>query len=249
MSWAQRMSVSETAICELCECRYSKLTSITIDCYNKNLTVLPDILPVNTKVLNLTSNQIESLELGSNVKNWETVTYLHLNDNLISSISGLEGKFNIMKNLAQIDLRKNRLQLFDTQIIAGFTHLDSIHMSDNPWHCRCFYTKPLIEWIQRNFQKISDEEDIKCGIYGTDLNGIKSFDRGEQPLAGKVIYRILPDELCPVSLFLDPFEFMDAVNIFLISTMLLAILKTLLDYMYQKRTKRLPIFYKLNLWW
>lgn len=248
MSWPQRLSVLETPICDTCECRSSKRTSITIDCYARNLTSLPNILPVNTKVLNLTSNQIENLELGPNAKNWENVTYLHLDDNLITSIDGLEGEFNVMKNLAKLDLRKNKLQLFNTKILAGSSRIDSIHISDNPWRCRCLYTKDFAEWIRRNFQRIADEEDVKCGILGTDANGIKSFDRGEQPLAGRIIYRILPDDLCPVSLFLDPFEVMDALNIFLVSTMLLAIMKTIMDCIYQKRTKRLPLFYKLNFW-
>lgn len=246
MNWAQRVSVLETPICDQCECRSSKRTAIAIDCHNKNLTALPDILPMNTKILNLTSNRINSLSVPHNSKNWENVTYLHLENNLITNFQTLEINSKFMRNLASLDIRRNKFQIFPSHIFQQFINLDQVHLSNNPWLCDCETTFAFQEWLQRQFQKVGDKEEIICGIFGHDENGVRS-SAIEQRLATKVIYRLSMDELCPQENLEEPYDWLDVINITLGVLIGLVVLKVTMDYIYQYRTKRLPHFFRLNI--
>lgn len=245
MTWIQRVSVLETRICDDCDCRSLKRTAISVDCHNKNLTVLPDVLPINAKVLNLTSNGITSLGVPHNSKNWENVTYVHLENNLISSFQPLEINSKFMRNLAALDIRRNKFQEFPSHIFEQFINLDQVHLSNNPWLCDCESTFAFQEWLQRQFHKVGDKEEIKCGIAGFDLNGVKSINL-EQRLSSRVIYRLSKSELCPQDGLEEPWHWLDAVNWGLGALILLILVKLTLDYIYQHKTKRLPHFFKLN---
>lgn len=245
MNWAHRVSVLETPICDLCECRSQKKTAISIDCHGKNLTSLPDALPLNTKVMNLTSNRINSLSLPANAKNWDNVTYLYLENNFINSFQPLEINLKFMKNLAALDIRKNKLDTFASHIFEQFINLDQVHLSNNPWLCDCDTTTPLQEWLQRQFHKVGDKEEILCGTAGSEPNGVRS-SKVEQRLASKVVYRLSKIELCPKHSLVEPIHYLDVVNIILGLAIFLVLLKVTVDYMYQYRTKRLPHFFKLN---
>lgn len=246
MTWSQRVSVLETRICEECECRSTKRTAIAVDCNNKNLTALPDILPLNTRILNLTSNKIDSLSLPQNSKNWENVTYVLLANNLITSFQPLEKNSKFMRNLAALDIRKNKFQEFPTHIFEQFTNLDQIHLSNNPWLCDCEPTFAFQEWLQRQFLKIGDKEDIMCGISGDDENGVRSHQLNQR-LSSKIIYRLSKSELCPQETLEEPYDWLDVVNLTLGFMIILIFTKVTLDYIYQHRTKRLPQFFSLNL--
>ena len=246
MTWSQRVSVIETLICNSCDCKSLKRTAISVDCHNKSLKVLPDVLPLNTKILNLTSNQIDSLTVPQNSRNWENVTYLHLENNRISSIQPLEINSKLMRNLAALDIRRNKFQEFPSHIFEQFVNLDQVHLSDNPWLCDCESTFAFQEWLQRQYQKVGDKEEIRCGVSGSDENGLKS-DSKQQRLSSRVIYRLSKSELCPQGNLKEPYDWLDVVNIVLGVTIVLIIAKLVLDYIYQHRTKRLPHFFKLNL--
>lgn len=246
MTWGQRVSVLETRICEDCDCRSLKRTAISVDCHNKNLTSLPDELPLNTKILNLTSNRINSLSVPYNSRNWENVTYVHLEDNLISSFNPLEFSPKFMRNLAALDIRRNKFREFPSHILEQFINLDQIHLSNNPWLCDCESTFAFQEWLQRHFHKVGDKEEIRCGISGNDENGLKSNGL-QQRLSARVIYKLSKSELCPQDNLEEPYDWLDVVNYSLGIAIILILSKVVMDYVYQHRTKRLPHFFKLNI--
>lgn len=245
MTWAQRVSVLETKICDECECRASNKNAITVDCHNKSLKALPDVLPVITKRLILSNNQIDSLKLPPGARNWENVTYMILENNLISSFQPLEINFKYMKNLLALDVRRNKLKEFPSQVFDRFRNLDQVHLSNNPWFCDCESTVAFQEWIQRHFEKVKDKENIICGISGSDVNGVKSYNL-QQRLSAGVIYRLDRSELCPQDNLQESYEWLDFVNIILGVTIILILSKVAIDYVYQYRTKRLPHFFRLN---
>jgi len=245
MTWSQRISVLETTICDDCDCRSLKRTAISVDCHNKNLSILPDMLPINTKVLNLTSNKINTLGLPPNSRNWENVTYVYLQDNLISSFQPLESNSKFLRNLAALDIRKNRFQEFPSHIFEQFINLDQVHLSNNPWLCDCEPTFAFQEWLQRQFHKVGDKEEIMCGISGSEENGVRSLSL-KQRLSSRIVYRLSKSELCPQDNLEEPLDWLDMVNFLLGITILLILIKVTLDYVYQHRTKRLPHFFKLN---
>lgn len=246
MTWSQRVSVLGTPICDECDCKSLKRTAISVDCHNKNLKVLPDVLPLNTKILNLTSNQIHSIGVPQNSKNWENVTYVYLENNLITHFQPLEINSKFMRNLAALDIRRNKFQEFPSHIFEQFINLDQVHLSNNPWLCDCESTFAFQEWLQRQFQKVGDKEDIVCGISGTEENGLRSNSL-QQRLSARVIYRLSKSELCPQDSLEEPCDWLDIANFILSITIVLILAKVTLDYIYQRRTKRLPRFFKLNL--
>ena len=244
MTWAQRVSVLETRICYDCSCKSLKRTAILVECHNKNLTALPDILPLNTKILNLTSNRIDSLGVPQKSENWENVTYVHLEDNLISSIQPFESNNKLLRNLAALDIRRNKFQTFPSHIFDQLVNLDQVHLSDNPWLCDCESTFKFQEWLQRQFHKVGDKEEIRCGVAGLEENGLRSNNQ-QQRLSHRVIYRLSKSELCPQDNEAN-FDWLDVVNCLLGVTIILILLKVVMDYIYQHRTKRLPHFFRLN---
>lgn len=246
MTWNQRLSILQTPICDDCECKSIKRTAISVDCHSRNLKTLPDVLPSNTKILNLTSNRISSLEVPQQSKNWENVTYIFLANNLITSFQPLEMKSKFLRNLAALDVRGNKFQEFPSHIFEQFINLDQVHLSNNPWLCECDATFTFQEWLQRQFQKVGDKEDILCGISGNEENGVRSYNL-QQRLSGRVIYRLSKSELCPQDNLEEPYDWLDVVNLLLSLSILLIVTKVSLDYIYQRRTKRLPNFFKLNL--
>lgn len=249
MTWNQRISVLKTPICDDCDCKSIKRTAISVDCHNRNLTALPDILPLNTKILNLTSNHISSLEIPEDSKNWENVTYIYLANNLLSSFKPLDKQNSkFLGNLAALDVRGNKFQEFPTNIFEQFINLDQVHLSNNPWICDCDVTFGFQEWLQRQFQKVGDKEDILCGISGSEENGVRSYSLAPQALSGRVIYRLAKSELCPQDDDQEkPYDWLDVVNLLLSLAIILILSKVSLDYIYQRRTKQLPKFFKLNL--
>uniref|UniRef100_A0A6G1SAE3 Protein halfway n=1 Tax=Aceria tosichella TaxID=561515 RepID=A0A6G1SAE3_9ACAR len=246
MTWTQRISVHETKICDDCICRSLKRTAISVDCHNKNLTALPDVLPINTKILNLTSNRITSLSVPQNSKNWENVTYVHLENNLISSFQQLEVNSKFMRNLAALDIRRNRFQEFPSHILEQFINLDQVHLSNNPWLCDCESAFAFQEWLQRQFHKVGDKEEIRCGVPGNEENGLRSISL-KQRLSSRVIYKLSKSELCPQDNLEEPYDWLDIINLTLGITIILIITKVIMDYIYQRRTKRLPHFFRLNI--
>lgn len=245
MTWNQRVSVLETPICDGCDCKSIKKTAMSVDCHNKNLTALPDVLPVNTKILNLTSNRIGTIGVPYNSKNWENVTYIYLENNLITSFQPLEINSKFMRNLAALDIRKNKFQEFPSHIFEQFINLDQVHLSNNPWLCDCEPTFAFQEWLQRQFQKVGDKEEIRCGISGSEENGVSSSGV-QQRLSARVIYRLSKSELCPQDNLEEPYDWLDVLNLVLCLTIVFMLLKVSVDYIYQRRTKRLPHFFRIN---
>lgn len=245
MTWSQRVSVLETPICDDCDCRSLKRTAISVDCHNKNLTALPDVLPLNTKILNLTSNRIQSIGVPQNSKNWENVTYVYLENNLITHFQPLEINSKFMRNLAALDIRRNKFQEFPSHIFEQFINLDQVHLSNNPWLCDCESTFTFQEWLQRQFHKVGDKEEIICGISGSEENGLRSNPL-QQRLSARVIYRLSKSELCPQDTLEEPYDWLDILNFVLGLSIVVVLTKVTLDYIYQHRTKRLPHFFKLN---
>lgn len=249
MTWNQRISVLDTRLCDDCDCRSLKksLNALSVDCNSRNLTALPDVLPPNTKVLNLTNNRIDSLGLPHNSKNWENVTYVYLENNIISNFPPppLERNTEYMRNLAALDIRRNRFRKFPTHLFEQFINLDQVHLSNNPWLCDCESTFAFQEWLQRQFHKVGDKEEIRCGSSGSEVNGFKSKNL-EQRLSSRVIYRLSKSELCPPDGLDEPWDWLDAVNWGLGILIILILAKLILDYIYQHKTKRLPHFFRLN---
>jgi len=193
------------------------------------------------------SNDIKNISLSSAValSEWRNVTYLYLNNNTIESFVGLE-KTNLLKSLVALNVSHNRIREIPVYILDQLSHLDELYLSENPWRCDC-HTVNFQTWLQNHFKSVKDVGNIKCAAAPPSdtkpRNGLYSeyFDKR---FANRVLLRIPKSELCPQSR--DPIEIFEIINWLLASVILLVIVKLIYDYFWQKRTGKLPEFFKLN---
>jgi len=175
------------------------------------------------------------------------VTYLHLNNNTIDSLSGLAGT-KILKNLVALNIAYNRLREIPHYILDQLSHLDELYLSENPWNCEC-KTVVFQKWLQQHFKTVKDVYNIRCAASGHNnhmkpKNGLYSGLESHK-FSNKILLRIPKSELC--SQPSEPIEVFDIINWLLASLILIIVVKLIYDYFWQKRTGKLPRFFKLNL--
>lgn len=88
-----------------------------VDCSNSNLTELPIKLPENTYYLNISNNNISSLSALVENDYYQNIKSLIADNNLITSIVDLEGKF--LENFTLLSLRNNRIKDIPYYILSN----------------------------------------------------------------------------------------------------------------------------------
>lgn len=247
------MSVSDAAktTCSICDCFGSRFVT-TVNCSGLGLKSLPEILPPQTKVVDLGNNEIRELTFTSD---WNSVIYLFLRNNTIESLRGLEGN-PPLHSLRSLQLDKNRLTEVDAHLLKHLS-VDSIFLKDNPWKCDCNAIAFQL-WIQEQVSRVPDLEDIQCAAHPTpgvrngvdaDIPTTTSSNSVVNPkLTRKTIYKILKSDLCPQPNGGNSRDkFLDYLSIILGSLTIVILAKTAYDWWWQKRTGKLPQFFKLNI--
>lgn len=248
MSFSHRLSVLQTPICLQCECSLLRNNSTSVNCSDKHLKSLPNYLPslYPTKIVRLDNNDITNVSLNLvAVNDWQNVTYLHLNNNTIDSLVGFEGT-KLLKNLVALHLAYNRLREIPPHILDQFLHLDQLYLSENPWNCDC-KTAVFQDWLQKHFKIVKDIDNIRCAANpNTNIipkNGVYSGHTSHK-FSNRILFKIPKSELCPQPN--KPIEVFDIINGLLASLIIIVIFKLIYDYFWQKRTGKLPRFFKLN---
>ncbi|XP_054168187.1 slit homolog 3 protein-like [Oppia nitens] len=250
MKFSQRMTVLETPICGQCECSVVRNKDVmSVNCSNNQLESLPTSLPSITKIVKLDNNNIKHISLNAlALNNWRNVSYLHLNNNTIESLAGFE-RTNLLKNLVALHLNNNRLKEIPVYILDQLSHLDELYLSNNPWLCNC-KTVVFQTWLQNHFKNVKDVYNIRCAaaldpdIETKPKNGLYT-ENADQKFATRVLLRIPKSELCPQSR--EPIEVFEIINWLVSTLIILIIIKLIYDYFWQKRTGKLPEFFKLNI--
>ncbi|EDW83690.1 uncharacterized protein Dwil_GK13544 [Drosophila willistoni] len=147
-----------------CDCLVRTIDhSLIVNCSNGNLTKVPKlpILPSNLHLMELHMENNTLLRLPSATSpGYENVTSLHLSGNNITQLS----LGHLPLNLHYLDVSRNSLQGLDPLVLGFFNHTLSRHslkLSQNPWVCNCS-AKPLLLFMQNNFETIADRRDIYC---------------------------------------------------------------------------------------
>lgn len=248
--WKSNQNVT---ICEKCECylkdKYAKAgyRYITVNCTNKGLTELPEELPKNVKIIDLSNNQIGNLKAlrKENARaHWRNIHTAILANNSIDSVKGIEE----LKSIVYLDLSGNLLTelplyLLDEMLVTN--NIDKLAIGYNPYNCDCD-TYRMQQWIQKNYRFLLDLNNVRCGqLRPALIDKYSSQYNTNQYFMNREITMIQRRFLCPD--MTKSWQYLDFVNVLLALLITLIVIKTVYDYYWQKRTGKLPRFFKINI--
>lgn len=107
-----------------CEC-----VSQTVSCQNQNLNAIPHSLPIDTKILIVTGNDISGLSVDSFPTRLELLTDLYLSGNEIESVDAKT--FENLPNLERLDLSNNHIQNFNESAFSSDNKLQVLNLSSS----------------------------------------------------------------------------------------------------------------------
>lgn len=249
-------SVRASAICGAggCSCflepKYAQngYRYVIVNCTSKGLASMPNELPKNAKVIDLTANHIRRLNVsGVKLSHWEHVNKIILANNSLETLDGLD-QIHSNWTIVYLDISGNLLteipyHILDREKVLS-SRIDKILIGHNPYSCDCNTVK-MQKWLQSNYRIIHDLANVRCGFVRPQLlttNDSTVLD-WQGPLHHREILKINNLELCPSIASKDVFFF---VNIALGGVIFLLIVKLTYDYFYQKRTGKLPRFWWIN---
>ncbi|XP_063147099.1 LOW QUALITY PROTEIN: leucine-rich repeat and immunoglobulin-like domain-containing nogo receptor-interacting protein 3 [Candoia aspera] len=120
------LSVAPISACPArCEC-VPQLRSVT--CHRKRLTSVPEGIPTETKVLELTKNRIRCLNPGE-LSSFPMLEELDFSENIITNVE--PGAFSNLFNLQVLRLRRNQLKLIPAGVFHKLTNLTLLDISEN----------------------------------------------------------------------------------------------------------------------
>ncbi|XP_027198476.2 protein singed wings 2-like [Dermatophagoides pteronyssinus] len=258
-------SVKESDICQTCSCcltnKHAKAgyRYLSVNCSGRNLESLPNRLPKNTKVLDLSGNRIRNLNPLSKyhhgeLSKWAQLSRIILSNNLLESLDGLES----IRSIIYLDISGNLLTEIPYHIVnkvLSSKKMDKLQIGNNPYVCDCNTVK-FQKWLHNYYRIIMDIEQIRCGELRPELlhneslfnagSGGSMIEQARQSgFLHKEILEINSLHLCPIADTV--IDALDLINIVLAISILLLIIKVTYDYLWQKRTGKLPRFFKLNI--
>ncbi|XP_014277702.1 protein halfway [Halyomorpha halys] len=136
----------------------------SVNCSNLQLTELPP-LPANIIYLDVSNNQIKSLELLATNKNYSEVREFVADNNKIESIVILEGS-QFIDNFNVLSLRNNQIKSIPTYILSKAFDRNNFHQrivkfGENKLNCDCS-TALTKMWLLNNKHYIQDYDEVQC---------------------------------------------------------------------------------------
>lgn len=152
------------------------IISVKVDCSKQNFTEMPTPLPQNAISLNISYNNISSLESFSSDDTYKSVRELYADNNEITSILPLEGT-NFISNFALLRLKHNKLKSIPTYLLTNIFDRNYIsrhvYLGQNYLQCDCNTAKVLKVWLLTKQKHVLDFDEIYCenmNVKVIDLN-------------------------------------------------------------------------------
>lgn len=104
-------------------------SSQTVKCQNQGLNAIPHSLPVNTKILFVTGNNISLISVDSFPDRLPQLTDLYLSGNQLESVDA--EVFKNLPNLLRLDLSNNNIQAFSERAFPDENKLQVLNLSNS----------------------------------------------------------------------------------------------------------------------
>ncbi|XP_037096721.1 leucine-rich repeat and immunoglobulin-like domain-containing nogo receptor-interacting protein 2b [Syngnathus acus] len=108
-----------------CEC---SAQSKSVSCHRKRLAAVPEGVPIETRVLDLSKNKLRIIT-PDNFSSFHLLEDLDLSDNLISVVE--IGSFRSQLALRSLNLRSNAIQLVPAGVLSGLGNLTGLDLNHN----------------------------------------------------------------------------------------------------------------------
>ncbi|XP_078414721.1 leucine-rich repeat and immunoglobulin-like domain-containing nogo receptor-interacting protein 2 [Cetorhinus maximus] len=108
-----------------CECAAQ---SKSVTCHRKRLTVIPEGIPIETKILDLSKNKLKNIN-PDEFASYTLLEVIDLSENIITIVE--PGSFSNLFNLRSLRLRSNRLKLIPLGVFTGLSNLTMLDISEN----------------------------------------------------------------------------------------------------------------------
>ncbi|XP_036406897.1 leucine-rich repeat and immunoglobulin-like domain-containing nogo receptor-interacting protein 2 isoform X2 [Megalops cyprinoides] len=108
-----------------CEC---SAQSKSVMCHRKRLLSIPDGIPIETRILDLSKNKLPAVN-PDDFSSYPQLEELDLSGNIISHVE--PGAFNSLLSLHSLSLRGNRIKLIPLGVFTSLANLTLLDISDN----------------------------------------------------------------------------------------------------------------------
>ncbi|XP_017780123.1 PREDICTED: protein halfway [Nicrophorus vespilloides] len=143
----------------------SPIINVYVSCTSQHLTELPSPLPPNTKALNVSFNNITSLQPVSKDPSYQSLSELYADHNEITSILPLEGS-KFITNFVALSLSHNKLEKIETYVLTNIFDRNynsrRVNLGHNKLLCDCNTAKVLKVWLMTKQKHIPDYDQIDC---------------------------------------------------------------------------------------
>ncbi|VVC91380.1 unnamed protein product [Leptidea sinapis] len=136
---------------------------VAVDCSQRHLKEMPTDLPPNTVQLNVSYNNITSLQAVSDDPSYEHLRFLFVDHNDIANIIELEGS-KFIDNFRLLTITHNKLRTIHTYVLSNRYDKTgpALLMGGNYLHCDCNTEKVLKPWLLENSKIIPDFKELQC---------------------------------------------------------------------------------------
>nr|AAT70320.1 variable lymphocyte receptor [Petromyzon marinus] len=162
------------------------------DCYTKELSSVPAAIPVNTQILQLQNNRIQSLPVGV-FDRLVNLQKLYLGENQLSALPA--GVFDRLVNLQTLDLHNNQLKSIPRGAFDNLMSLTNIWLSSNPWDCACSDILYLSGWLGQHAGK--EQGQAVCSGTNTPVRAVTEASTSPSKCPGYVATTTTPTTTTP----------------------------------------------------
>ncbi|XP_072949649.1 protein halfway [Epargyreus clarus] len=138
---------------------------VAVDCSRRRLREMPTNLPTNTVKLNVSYNNITSLQAVGDDPSYEHLRQLIVDYNDIANIVELEGT-KFIDNFMLFSISHNKLKTIHTYVLSNKFDTTgpytTFSIAGNFIHCDCNTEKVLKPWLLENFKNIPDYKNLEC---------------------------------------------------------------------------------------